>query len=132
MLVQSIRACYRRAENVETFAACVASTRLGRLPAPYIVTEDLSILNHKVTPSLLRFNSPAQRKVMDREEAVIDLVADGKLPCFAAARALTMTPVEFAALLNSRGIVVLRLTADELQRELEAAESRTQLAPPDK
>jgi len=69
---------------------------------------------------------------MDGKEAVIDLVADGKLPCFAAARALTMTPVEFAALLNSRGIMVLRPTADELQRELEAAESRTQLAPPDK
>jgi hypothetical protein len=54
-------------------------------------------------------------------EVIISLVVDSKLPCSSAARALHMTPAEFAKLLNSHGIVVLKPTPDETQRELEAA-----------
>ena len=65
-------------------------------------------------------------------QAIIGLVADGKLLCSGAARALNMTPVEFVQLLNSNGFMLLRPTAEELQRELEATESRTQLTPAEK
>jgi Uncharacterised protein family (UPF0175) len=53
-------------------------------------------------------------------QTIIGLVADGKLLCSSAARVLNMTPAEFVQLLNSYGFMLLRPTADELQRELEA------------
>jgi len=62
---------------------------------------------------------------MNGEDVIIGLLTDGKLLCSDAAKALNMTPVEFVKLLNSRGIVLLRPTADEIQRELEDAVSRT-------
>jgi hypothetical protein len=61
---------------------------------------------------------------VNNPEVIIGLVVDSKLLCSSAARALHMTPAEFTKLLNSHGIVVLRPTADETQRELEAAAIR--------
>jgi hypothetical protein len=69
---------------------------------------------------------------MDDKEAIIGLVAAGKLLSSGAARVLNMTPVEFVQLLNSHGITLLRPTADELQQELEGAASRTQMMPIEK
>ena len=69
---------------------------------------------------------------MDDQDAIIGLVADGKLMCSAAARALNWTPFEFAQLLKTHGITLLRPTADELQEELEFAASRTQMMPIEK
>jgi len=66
---------------------------------------------------------------MAGQEAVIALVADGMMLCSGAARALNMAPVEFVELLNSHGFMLIRPDANELQGELEAAESRTQLMP---
>ena len=62
---------------------------------------------------------------MNADDVIIGLLTDGKLLFSGAARALNMTPVEFVKLLDSRGIVLLRPTADEIQRELEAAACRT-------
>jgi hypothetical protein len=67
------------------------------------------------------------RKAIDGQEAIIRLVADGKLLCSGAARALNMAPAELLNLLNDHDIVLLTPTADELQAELEAAALRTQL-----
>ena len=64
---------------------------------------------------------------MDRQEENIGLVVDGKLLWSGAARALNMTPVAFAKLLNSRGILLLKPTADEIQRELESAAFRARI-----
>ena len=64
-------------------------------------------------------------ELMNGEDVIIGLLTDGKLLCSDAARALHMTPVAFVKLLNSREIVLLRPTADEMQRELEDAASRT-------
>jgi hypothetical protein len=69
---------------------------------------------------------------MDDQEAIIGLVADGKLLCSGAARALNMAPAELLELLNDYGIVSFRPTADELQGELEAAACRTRLTPVEK
>jgi hypothetical protein len=69
---------------------------------------------------------------MNDQEAIIGLVADGRLPCSGAARALHVSPAELLELLNEHGIMSLRLTADELQRELEAAAFRAQLTPVEK
>jgi hypothetical protein len=69
---------------------------------------------------------------MNDQEAIIGLVADGRLPCCGAARDLHVSLAELVDLLNHHGIVSLRLTADELQRELEAAASRTRLTPVEK
>ena len=66
-------------------------------------------------------------KLMDGEDVIIGLLTDGKLLCSGAARALNMTPVEFVKLLDSRGILLLRTTADEIQRELERAACRTRI-----
>jgi len=64
---------------------------------------------------------------MNGQHVIIGLVADGKLLCSGAARALNMTPVEFIKLLNSRGITLFRPTADEVQRALEGAALRTEM-----
>ena len=64
-------------------------------------------------------------KLMNADDVIIGLLTDGKLLFSRAAKALNITPVEFVKLLNSRGIVLLRPSADEIQRELEAAACRT-------
>jgi hypothetical protein len=64
---------------------------------------------------------------MSDQDVIIGLVANGKLLCSGAARALNMTPVEFIKLLNSRGITLLRPTEDEVQRVLEGAAFRTEM-----
>jgi predicted HTH domain antitoxin len=66
---------------------------------------------------------------MNAEDVIIGLLIDGKLLFSSAARALNMTPVEFVKLLGSRGIVMLRPAADEIQRELEGAACRTRIMP---
>jgi hypothetical protein len=66
------------------------------------------------------------------QEAIIGLVADGKLTCSGAARALNLSPPELLELLNDHGIVSFRPTADELQEELEAAAGQTRLTPGEK
>jgi hypothetical protein len=91
------------------------------------VADNSSNLNHEVTPSLLRSRRLLNRKVMDDQEALIGLVADGKLLCSRAARALNVAPAELLELLNDHAIVSLGPTADERQAELEAAAFRTQL-----
>jgi hypothetical protein len=69
---------------------------------------------------------------MNGQDVIIGLVADGKLLCSSAAHALNMTTDEFIKLLNSRGITLLRPTADEVQRALEGAAFRTRIMAGDK
>ena len=96
------------------------------------VADNSSDLNQEVTASLLRSEHLLSRKVMEDQEAIIALIADGKLPCSGAARALNMAPAAPMELLNDHGIVSFRPTADELQQELEVAAFRTRLKPVEK
>jgi predicted HTH domain antitoxin len=65
------------------------------------------------------------KQVMDRE-AILDLVAEGRMSCRAAAQMLQVTPSEFAGLLHRRGMALVNYTEDALQQALEHFATRMQ------
>ncbi len=68
-----------------------------------------------------RHGSPAE--AIERE-AILDLLAEGRVSCTFAAQSLQVTRPQLEQLLEDRGLVFLPCTEDELQQKLEAIEHR--------